>query len=306
MDEFKPVRVFLEVAAQKSFAAAARNLRLNPASVTRIVAGFEASLGQQLFVRTTRQVSLTSAGALVAARYRPLVEEFDRVTHEIAHAALHDRGSLRVNAPMSMGVRLLPPLIAAFRTAYPEIRLDLRLTDMLVDILEDSCDLAIRVSLPPTDKSTIWRKLCEIPRRAVAAPGFFARIPVPDDPVALRPEHCLSYSADGAPETWTFRKGATQRSVKAGSGLVSNNGDLLYGVAAAGGGIAVLPDFITQAGLDTGEVIPVLEDWQAPSLWLTLYYPPYEKLPPLVATFTDFFESRLRDLDGLRFDPPPS
>ncbi|MEM8795501.1 MAG: LysR family transcriptional regulator [Pseudomonadota bacterium] len=301
MNDIKSVRVFLEVAEQRSFSGAARTLDMTPASITRIVAKLEEDLGQQLLVRTTRQVSLTSAGAMVVARYRLLVEDFDRITDEIKRASMPDRGRLRLNAPISMGLRLLPGLIDSFRLAYPHIALDVKLTDALVDIIEENCDLAIRISGPPTDKFTIWRKICEVPRHAIAAPSLFARVDRPETPEDLNPAFCLSYHAGDGPETWAFSKGQVKRSVRAGTEIVSNNGDFLYEMAASGCGMAVLPDFIVSQGLARGDVVRVLDDWQVSSLWLTLYYPPYEKLPPLVATFSEFFESYMRDVDGMDF-----
>ncbi|MEL6207101.1 MAG: LysR family transcriptional regulator [Pseudomonadota bacterium] len=301
MEDLKPIRVFLEVASQRSFAGAARALRMTPASVTRIVARLEGDLGQQLLLRTTRQVSLTSAGALVAARYKPVVEDFDRVTRDITRASLPDRGALKINAPMSMGLRLLPRLIESFRLAYPEIALNIQMTDTLIDIMKEQCDLSIRISGPPADKSTIWRKLCEVPRHAVAAPSLFHQIARPETPEDLLPDHCLSYSADGRTEEWSFTKGSAQRVVRAGPWVISNNGDFLYELVVSGGGIAVLPDFIVAEGLTTGSVERLLLDWQVDPLWLTLFYPPYEQLPPLVATFTDFFEAYLRETEGMDF-----
>lgn len=301
MQDLKPIRIFLAVAELLSFSAAARRLQMTPASITRIVARLEADLGKQLFVRTTRQVALTSAGALVAARYRPVVAAFDDASEDILRAVKPDQGQLNINAPMSLGLRLLPDLIGAFRMAYPNIKLNVHLTDHLIDVVEDRCDLAIRISGPPGDKSTIWRKICEVPRRAVAAPALFTRIPRPLIPEDLDPRYSMSYGDQNAPEVWHFIKAGTARSIRAGTGVATNSGDFLCTLAVAGNGITVLPDFITQGGIDTGALEPVLADWDIAPLWLTLFYPPYDTLPPLVATFSDFFESYLRDVDGLDF-----
>ncbi|WP_102225710.1 LysR family transcriptional regulator [Acidimangrovimonas sediminis] len=301
MQDLKPIRVFLEVAAQRSFAGAARSLRMTPASVTRLVAGLEADLGQQLLLRTTRQVSLTSAGALAAARYRPLIEAFDTTTDELLAATRSDRGRLSINAPISLGAPLLAGLVSSFRLAYPRIALDVQLTDALVDIVDENCDLAIRISGPPGDKSTIWRKICEVPRQLVAAPALFDRVPRPTTPDELDPAHCLSYGSGRQAETWRFRKAAVTRSFRAGTEVVTNNGEFLYGLAAAGNGIVNLPAFLTRDGIRRGEVVPLLSDWKMPPFYLMLYYPPYEMLPPLVATFTDFFEAYVRDREGFDF-----
>lgn len=301
MDDLKSIRVFLSVAEQLSFSGAARSLGLTPATVTRAVAALEDDIGAQLLLRTTRAVSLTADGAAIAARYRPLVEALDAADREIRAARTPDRGQLRVNAPLSLGVRLLPRMVRAFREAYPRIHLDLHLTDAFVDVMDADCDLAIRISQAPTDLSTIWRKLCEVPRHAVAAPSLIARTGEPAHPEDLDTSLMLSYSDTGRSEVWQFSKGAMKRPVKAGGSVVSNNGDLLYGLARDGVGITVLPDFLVDPGLKSGEVQRVLPDWTLPSLWLTLYYPPYDALPPVVATFSTFFEDFIRNTRGLTF-----
>lgn len=304
MQDIKPVRVFLKVVELSSFAAAGRSLKMTPASVTRIIAKLEEDLGQQLLVRTTRQVALTSAGAIVAARFGPVVESFDNVANEITRSARPDRGRLAINAPMSLGLRLLPSLFDRFRLAYPNISLNVSLTDTLVDIVEENCDLAIRVSGPPSDKSTIWRKICEVPRQIIAAPSLFERMQKAEVPDDLNPVFCMSYSATGRTEPWELRKEGMKRTVSTGSDIISNNGDFLYSLAKSGNGMALLPDFIVREGITQGEVVTVLGDWSVAPLWLTLYYPPYETLPPLVATFTDFFEAHLREVPELIFDDP--
>ncbi len=301
MQDIKSIRVFLAVANARSFSQAALTLGITPASATRLVAKLEDDLGQQLLLRTTRQVSLTSAGALVAARYQPIIDELDRATSEVLQISLPDRGRLRINAPMSMGLRLMPQLIDSFKLVYPNVSLDVKLTDTLVDIIEDACDLAIRISRPPQDKSTIWRKICEVPRHPVAAPSLFNRTKLPKEPDDLDSKFCFSYNSKDGPEIWEFQKGAVKRPFRAGTDIISNNGDFLYSLVEAGSGIALLPDFIVNEGMQNKKVIHLLDDWKPEPLWLTLYYPPYEQLPPLVATFSDFFESYLRDVEGLSF-----
>ncbi|MEL7116533.1 MAG: LysR family transcriptional regulator [Pseudomonadota bacterium] len=290
MIDLKPIRVFLTVADRQSFTAAAGELGLAPASVTRIVAQLEEDLGAQLLVRTTRQVGLTSAGALVAARFRPIVESFDGTVTDLMRAARPDWGTLRITAPVSLGLQLLPEAIAGFRLAHPGISVELNFTDTLLDVIAENCDLAIRVSQAPTDKSTIWRKLCEVPRRAVAAPALFQRIERPKHPSDLDPDVLLSYSATGEREIWSFWQPGATRTIRAGDRVISNNGDFLYALVRAGEGISVLPDFIVETGLRDGSVEEVLPEWSLPSLWLTLFYPPYEQLPPLVGTFAEYFE----------------
>lgn len=294
MEDIRPIRIFLEVARQQSFIGAARHFNLTPSTVTRTIARLEEDLCQQLLLRTTRKVSLTAIGATVAARYRPLIEDLDATTQAITRESRPDRGHLRLNAPLSLGMRLLPDLLAAFRTAYPMVSVTVDLSDHMVDIMDAPFDLSIRISRPPKDVSTIWRKVCVVPRHVIAAPEFLARVGTPQSPDDLRPEHCLSYGDNGTPETWVLSDGTLTRKVRAGDHMISDNGDLLYGLAARGQGMTLLPDFLVADGLASGEVVKVFDNWQAEPLWLTLFYPPYEQFPPLVASFTDFFESYLQ------------
>lgn len=299
MIELKPIRVLRAVSDLKSFTNAARELRLAPASVTRIISQLEQDLGAQLLVRTTRQVALTSAGAMVLARYRPLLDGFEEVTEDLQRAIRPDQGHLRLTAPVSLGVALLPQVVAGFRLAFPNISVEINFTDTLLDVIEENCDLAIRVSGPPSDKSTIWRKLCEAPRHCVAAPSLFQRVPSPLHPEDLNRDHLMSYSSQGNAELWELQQSDKKRAVRAGTKVISNNGDFLYAMALAGEGICVLPDFITSAGLSSGRVVEVLPGWSVPSLWLTLFYPPYEQLPPVVGTFAEYFEQFVNDHPNL-------
>lgn len=303
MLDLKAIRVFLAVADHQSFTAAADALGLAPASVTRIVAQLEQDLGTQLLVRTTRQVGLTGSGAVVAARFRPILDNFDDVVCDLQRANRPDHGRLRVTAPVSLGLQLLPDMLAGFRLAYPNIAVDVQLTDTLVDVISETCDLAIRVSGPPTDQSTIWRKLCEVPRRAIASPAFLARVGPIEHPGDLRADWTLSYSATAARETWDFRRAGQKRSCRAGAHIIANNGDFLYALVRRGEGIAVLPDFITGPGLRSAEVVEVLPDWRLASLWLTLAYPPYTQMPPLVGLFAEYFETFIQDRPDLRTGP---
>lgn len=295
MIELKPLRVLRAVSDLKSFTLAARELRLAPASVTRIISQLEKDLGVQLLVRTTRQVALTSAGATVLARYRPLLEGFETVTQDLQRAIQPNNGHLRLTAPVSFGTAVLPDVISGFRLAYPNISVEINFTDTLLDVIEENCDLAIRVSGPPTDKSTIWRKLCEVPRQMVAAPRLFDRVPLPQHPNDLRDDLLMSYSDSGGREIWDLSQAGATKTVRAGAKIMANNGDYLLGMAIAGEGICVLPDFITQQALIKGDIVKVLPDWTVNSLWLTLFYPPYEQLPPVVSTFADYFETFVVD-----------
>jgi DNA-binding transcriptional LysR family regulator len=291
MSEVEELKVFLAVAANRSFVAAARGLAMTPPSVTRAVSALEERLGVQLLLRTTRQVSLTAAGALYAARVAPLVAGLAQAAEELREDQGDAAGLIRISAPMSMGERLLPEVIAQFRILHPQVRLALNLTDRLIDIVAGEVDLAIRISTQPKDKLTIWRKLTRVQRLLVAAPAYLAAEGTPADPQELSRHCCLAYDADAGPEVWDLTRGGQRRRVTAGQAISSNNGDLIARMAVQGEGVAMLPRFIVAEDLAAGRLLPVLEGWTPPQLWLTLYYPPYDRLPLRVARFSEFFET---------------
>ncbi|WP_134681717.1 LysR family transcriptional regulator [Paracoccus ravus] len=295
MGELESIRIFLAVVEQRSFAGAARMLGLAPAAVTRAVAGLERQLGTQLLIRTTRAVSLTAAGALYAARVAPLAEGLGAAAEEMRERQGELSGLLRISAPLSLGTRLLPKVLSQFAVLHPRTSVVVDLTDRLIDIVSEDIDLAIRISGAPSDKSTIWRKICPVPRLLVAAPAYLSRRGMPQDPVDLAAHDCLGYGSGGFGEIWNLTRDDQQHQIRAAGRFQSNNGEVLAHLAANGEGIAMLPQFMLQPALDSGELVQVLPEWQPPALWLTLFYPPYARLPLRVATFSNFVESHIRD-----------
>jgi len=295
MGELETIRVFLAVAEQRSFAGAARALGMTPASVTRMVAALEERLGVQLFKRTTRQVSLTSAGTIYSARVGQPVTALAEAAEAVRESQGLTSGLIRVSAPMSLGIRVLPSVLSQFAALHPQTRVALTLSDSFVDIVEEDFDLAIRISGPPTDKSTIWRKICPVPRVLVASPPYLAAQGTPRTPGDLGEFRCLSYANGPNPEEWRLSRGSRHHTHIASGAFCANNGDLLAQLAINGEGIALLPRFIVAQALEAGQLVQVLPDWSVPEIWLTLFYPPYDRLPLRVSTFSDFFEVHVRE-----------
>lgn len=264
---------------------------MTPAAVTRAIAMLEADLGVQLFVRTTRQVSLTTDGAIYAAQIKPALDELDAARRDVMNSNKTDEGSLRISAPMWLGKKILPTIVSGFIEIYPKIRFQISLSDELVNIIEDDYDLAIRISLQPSDKYTIWRKICAIPRILVAAPD--SRFVVMNHPEELKSDDCLAYDGESRRETWVLSDGSSTIDLSAGSAFSANSGEVLADMAADGLGVALLPGFNIAEHLRTGRLVRVFKEWAPPELWLTLYYPPYQKLPPRIAAFSKYFEEHL-------------
>lgn len=168
---------------------------------------------------------------------------------------------------------------------------EISLSDGLVNIVDDDYDLAIRISSAPSDKFTIWRKIRAVPRILVAAPG--SRFTQMEHPGELTPDDCLAYSGESHRENWVLSDSGASITIAAGRRFSANNGEVLADLAADGAGVAMLPGFHIAEHIRSGRLVHVLRGWSPPELWLTLYYPPYQKLPPRIATFSKFFEEQL-------------
>ncbi|MDQ0322235.1 DNA-binding transcriptional LysR family regulator [Pararhizobium capsulatum DSM 1112] len=296
MNDYKALRTFLLAAEKRNFAQVARELDMTPAAVTRAIAALEDDLGVQLFVRTTRQVSLTTDGAIFAAQIQPAISALENARKDVINANKADQGRLRISVPTWFGKTILPPILSRFREQYPKISFEISLADGLVNIVDDDYDLAIRISAAPSDKFTIWRKICVIRRVLVAAPeSRFAGLQHPGE---LAPDECLAYSGESRREMWTLSDGSASVVLSAGCAFSANSGDVLADMAAGGAGVALLPRFHVAEHLRNGRLVHILESWAPPDLWLTLYYPPYQTLPPPIASFSRFFEQQLPALVG--------
>jgi DNA-binding transcriptional LysR family regulator len=291
MRDLQTLRLFLAVARTRNFSEAARQFGLTPASVTRAISALEAELGLQLFARTTRQVTPTSDGAAFVARIEPFVQGLDTALAETSSGPEGEGGNLSLSVPLTFGIRVLQPVLSEFLHRYPRIGLKIDMTDTLVDLSAREYDMAIRISALPETGSTLQRKIARIERRLVAAPG--APEVGATDPSALDPARCLGHCPPGKTEVWRLANEGATRRVVAGQWMAVNNGDMLARMASEGIGVAQLPDFLIRDDLEAGRLVPVLPGWTCEGIWLSLAYPPYGRLPPLVALFSQFIEARL-------------
>ncbi|MCM2452408.1 LysR family transcriptional regulator [Agrobacterium vitis] len=291
MNDYKALKVFLLAAEKRNFAQVARELDMTPAAVSRAIAALERDLGVQLFVRTTRQVALTTDGAIFAAQVQPAVAALDSARRDVRNAHKTDEGRLRISVPTWFGKAMLPPILSGFRTLYPKMSFEISLSDGLVNIVDDDYDLAIRISSQPSDKFTIWRKIHIVPRILVAAPA--SKFVDMRHPGELTPDDSLAYSGESLRENWVLSDGGSSMTISAGGAFSANNGEVLADMAADGAGVAMLPGFHVSEHLKTGRLVHVLRGWSPPDLWLTLYYPPYQALPPRIASFSKFFEEQV-------------
>lgn len=300
MDTIDAMRVFVAVVERNGFSAAADALDVSTAAVTRQVAALEKRLSTRLLHRTTRRVSPTSAGAAYYQRCVQLLAEFDALEASVSAQALQPSGRLRINAPVSYGIARLGALLPAYSARYPQVELDLQLSDRLVDMVEEGFDLAIRIIRQPAP-NLIARQLGLVRIRLCAAPSYLAQRGTPSTPQDLSGHQCLSYTYSAGGDTLQLQGSEGELSIALQPHLRANNGEVLREAAIAGMGIIAQPDFIVDQALAAGLLVPVLPQWEVPPIGIHAVYSSRSHLAPKVRSFIDYLVECLQP-DAARSD----
>jgi DNA-binding transcriptional LysR family regulator len=291
MDQLENMRLFVRVAEQGSFAAVAQQLGVARSVVTRKVAGLEAQLGVKLIARSTRRLSLTSAGAGYLEKCREILNLVEVAATEMAEDRQVPRGSIRISLPLIFGVRYLAPLLLEFGSRYPELDLDLDFSDRRVNLIEEGVDLSIRITdyLGPRE---VTRRLGSSRMAVVAAPSYLERHGEPVHPADLAAHQCLSYTfADDS--AWQFVIDGQLRGFPVHGRLQANNGDVLLDAAVRGLGIAREPIFIAGPALAAGSVREILVDFPVPELGIHAILPGSRHVPHRIRMLVEFLATRL-------------
>ena len=252
------------LAQQGSFTAAAERLGVSKAAMSQRVAELERVAGVALVRRTTRSVRLTEAGQRLVDDTRASFEQIAESFAQVRDLAGSPRGLLRVTAPVALARQQLVPLLADFLRQYPEVRLELDLSDRISSLATEGFDLAIRHTASPPDTHVAWT-LCQTRSVLVATPAYLRRSGMPQLPQELAGHNCLHYPRSQDRPAWTLerRDAAAQErvTVQVSGSLAANNSEALRDAALAGLGIALLPDFSAQASLRAGRLVELLPDW---------------------------------------------
>jgi DNA-binding transcriptional LysR family regulator len=288
LPDFEALAIFAKVVELRSFAAASTELALSKATVSKAVSRLEERLGARLFNRTSRRLALTDAGQKLSERAARLLAEGEAVENEALAQSVTPRGLVRLAVPMSFGMKAVAPLLPEFLKAFPEVSIDLHLSDATVDLIGEGFDAGLRIARLP-DSSLIARRLCAMPRYTVAAPSYLKRYGRPTHPMQLADHKCFGYAYLSTPYVWHYTNAAgEQASVRPGGPLRVNNGEALVPALVAGLGIADLPDFIIGETIASGEVEVILKGWKQPEGAVHLVTPPGGPRPARVEVLADF------------------
>jgi DNA-binding transcriptional LysR family regulator len=289
LPDFEALAIFAKVVELRSFAAASAELALSKATVSKAISRLEERLGARLFNRTSRRLALTDAGQRLSERAARLLADGEAAENETLSQSVAPRGLVRLAVPMTFGVRAVAPILPEFLEQYPDVSVDLHLSDAMVDLIGEGFDMGLRIARLP-DSSLIARRLCAMPRYTVAAPSYLKRYGRPTHPMHLAQHRFLAYTYLSTPNVWHYTNAAgEQASVRPAGQLRVNNGEALMPALVAGLGIADLPDFIVGDAIASGEVEVILKGWKQAEGAVHLVMPPGGPRPARVEALAEFF-----------------
>jgi DNA-binding transcriptional LysR family regulator len=253
MNRLQAMELFVSTVREGSFSAAGRRAGLSPASVSRYIGELEAQLGVQLLNRSTRHLGLTDAGKIFFQRTEQVLHGIEDA--EAAALALQTapRGTLRVHSRTLFGIKVLSPLIPGFQKLYPELKVELRLSEHRAQLREDEFDVDFQIAAPK-DPSLMQRRLLRSERILVASPDYIARMPKLRDPEDMTGHNCLTYWMGPDDVVWKFMRKNRLREIVVPSSFSSNNGVVLCELAVMGHGIALLDDYTVADELKRGRL----------------------------------------------------
>ena len=288
LPDFEGLAIFAKVVELQSFAAAAAELSLSKATVSKAVTRLEQRLGARLFNRTSRRLALTDTGQKLSARAARLLSDGEAVENEALAQSVAPRGLVRLAVPMTFGMKAVAPILPEFLEKYPDVAIDLHLSDAMVDLIGEGFDAGLRIASLP-DSSLIARRLCAMRRYTVASPAYLKRHGRPTHPMHLAQHKCFGYAYLSTSDVWHYTNAkGEQASVRPGGPLRVNNGEAVMPALLAGLGIADLPDFIVGDAIASGKVEVILEGWKQTEGAVHLVMPPGAPRPARVEVLADF------------------
>ncbi|MES2603129.1 MAG: LysR family transcriptional regulator [Pseudomonadota bacterium] len=293
MGRFEDMSIALAVAEAGSLSAAARQQKIPLATVSRKVSELEAHLRTKLFNRSSRALVPTDAGRSYIAAAKRILADVAETERAASGEYTTPRGELSLSAPVALGRLHLQPVLTEFLATFPEVDVRLSLLDQAVNLLEEHVDVALRIG-PHAESSLIAARVGEIHRVMCASPAYLKSRGTPRSPDDLSTHDCISFPSIQSPNTWRFKRDQTEYVVPVRSRLVVSNLEAAYDAACAGIGITVVFSYHVTDSIKSGQLIPLLQDFQPPPLPVSFMYSPNRFMPVKLRAFLDFALPRLK------------
>lgn len=296
MNRLQAMELFVSTVREGSFSGAGRRAGLSPASVSRYIGELETQLGVQLFNRSTRHLGLTEAGKIFFQRTEQVLQGIEDA--EAAALALQSapRGTLRIHSRTMFGIKVLSPLMPEFQKLYPELKVELRLSERRAQLREEEFDVDFQIAAPK-DPGLMQRRLLRSERILVAAPDYVARMPKLRQPGDLTAHNCLTYWMGPDDVVWKFMRKGKLSEIVVPSTFGSNNGIILCDLAVQGHGIALLDDYTVAGELKAGKLVRLMPGFQVTNssfdegIYATFLESSY--LPEKIRVFVDYMAEQV-------------
>jgi DNA-binding transcriptional LysR family regulator len=290
MDQFKQISTFAEVATRGSLSAAARAEGVAPAMIGRRLDALEERLDVKLLQRTTRKIALTIEGAAFLEDCQRILAELEEAETSVSERSAKASGQLTISAPAGFGRQHVAPLIPNFLAEHKEVKLTLNLNDRVVDLIGEGVDVAIRIATL-TDSNLIGVKLADNKRVVVASPDYLKRHGRPQTLDDLHRHNCLTFSSDGSQRGWTFKENGKNVLRKVEGNMVCNDGAVLHDWALSGKGLAWRSMWEVGSEIETGKLVTVLDEYNAPGNDIYAIFAQRRHLPLRIRAFVDFLRA---------------
>ncbi|MDY7067666.1 HTH-type transcriptional regulator PgrR [Pseudomonas extremaustralis] len=291
MDRFDAMQAFARVVEAGSFTKAADTLHMSKTTVTQLVQQLEARLRVKLLNRTTRKVNVTADGAVYYERVLQLLADMDDAETSLSSAATLPRGRLRVDVPSPLASMILVPALPAFYARYPDIQIDMGVSDRIVDMIDENVDCVVRGG-ELTDQSLMARRVGDLPLGVFAAPSYLARVGTPVHPQDLENSHHrivgFLWARTGKPVPYAMRKHLESLQIKGRYALAVDDGNAYLAAGLAGLGVLWLPTYMSQAFVDRRELVPLFEDWSLDPMPLYVAFPPNRHISLKLRVFIEW------------------
>ncbi|MBD9439666.1 LysR family transcriptional regulator [Pseudomonas sp. PDM04] len=291
MDRFDAMQAFVRVVEAGSFTKAADTLHMSKTTVTQLVQQLEARLRVKLLNRTTRKVNVTADGAVFYERAIKLLADMDDAETSLSAASSLPRGRLRVDVPSPLASLILVPALPEFYARYPDIQIDLGVSDRIVDMIDENVDCVVRGG-ELVDQSLMARRIADLPLGIFAAPGYLDRVGRPAHPRDLEASgHRIVgflWARTGKPVPYGLEKQGERVQVKGRYALAVDDGNAYLAAGLAGLGVLWLPRYMSRAFEASGELVPLFEDWRLETMPLYIAFPPNRHISLKLRVFIDW------------------